>query len=172
MLVTKVFSVAALAATAMADATALTAAMNKIATQTTDLGNTVKNWKGDILGALPITAKSVELLSTINKSIKVAKDTQPLTFDEALAIATVTVDLANNVNSTLQTIIDTKPKFDKLIVLSPVVLLNLELEQDATDKFSAVVVSKVPDELKAIAQALIEPIDQSFALAIDKYRLF
>jgi hypothetical protein len=165
-------TIMALAATAIADGKAITDAMAQIKTQTADLGNTVKNWKGDLLGALPITVKSAKLLKQIKAASKVADASQPLSFDEALAVAGATGDLSTTVQSTLQTIIDTKPKFDKLVILSPVVLINLELEQDATEDFSGKVVSKVPAELQAIAKQLIQPIDEAFANAIDKYRIF
>ncbi|OAQ59593.1 antigenic cell wall galactomannoprotein [Pochonia chlamydosporia 170] len=172
MRLTPLVSIMALAATAIADGKAITDAMAKINTQTADLGTTVKNWKGDLLGALPITVKSTQLLKQIKSAAKVADKSAPLSFDEALAVAGATGDLSKTVQATLQTIVDTKPKFDKLIILSPVVLLNLELEQDATDDFSGKVVSKVPEALQAIAQGLIKPIDDAFAAAIDKYRIF
>jgi hypothetical protein len=50
-----------------------------------------------------------------------------------------------------------------------VILLNLKLEKDATDKFAAAVVSKVPAALQSLAQGLITPIDNAFNSAIAVY---
>jgi hypothetical protein len=55
------------------------------------------------------------------------------------------------------------------LIVSPVILLNLKLEKDATDKFAAAVISKVPTALQATAQGLITPIDNAFASAIAVY---
>ncbi|KAG8413561.1 hypothetical protein J3458_012636 [Metarhizium acridum] len=172
MRLTPIVSIMAFAATAIADGKAITDAMAQIKQQTADLGTTVGNWKGDLLGALPITVKSTQLLKQIRSASRTAEQSAMLSTEEALAVAGATTDLSKTVQATLQTIVDTKPKFDKLIILSPVVLLNLELEQDATDDFSSKVVSKVPGALQGIAQSLIKPIDDAFAAAIDKYRLF
>lgn len=172
MRLTPIVSIMALAATAIADGKAITDAMAKIQSQTADLGTTVTNWKGDLLGALPITVKSTKLLQQIKSGVKVAKQSANLTFDEALGVAGATTELGKVVQTSLQAIVDAKPKFDKLIILSPVVLINLELEQDATDDFSGAVVSKVPEALQGIAKQLIQPIDDAFAAAIDKFRIF
>ncbi|QPH16071.1 hypothetical protein C2857_000617 [Epichloe festucae Fl1] len=151
---------------------AITHALGLINTQTADLGSAVANWKGDLLGALPITTKSAQLLEQLRRSRRTADASRPLSTDEALAVAVATGDLSRVVQATLGTIVDNKPRFDKLLVLSPVVLLNLELQRGATADFSDAVVRKVPEGLKTIAQGLIKPIDDAFAAAIDKYKLF
>ncbi|KHN94080.1 Cell wall galactomannoprotein [Metarhizium album ARSEF 1941] len=164
--------VMALAATAIADGKAITDALTNINTQAEGLNSTVANWQGDLIGAIPITIKSTQLLTQIKKATKTASQSANLTMEEALAVAQATGKLSETVQTTLQTIVNAKPKFDKLIILSPVVLLNLELQQDATDEFSSAVVSKVPTDLRSLAQELIKPINDAFAAAIDKYRLF
>ncbi len=65
-----------------------------------------------------------------------------------------------------------KPKFDKLVVVSPVILLNLKEELQATDRFGAAVTSKVPAALQATAQGLLAPIDAAFNKAIGVYEQF
>ncbi|KAJ6445135.1 antigenic cell wall galactomannoprotein [Purpureocillium lavendulum] len=162
----------ALAGTVLADGKAIVAAMNKIKADTADLGNHVAAFKGDILGVLPIAMGSLHLLDDIKKGTKTADASAPLTTPEALELAGATGDLSKEVNKTLTAIIATKPKFDKLLVVSPIILLNLEQQQKATKDFSAKVVSKVPESLKGIAQALIKPIDDGFTQAIAKYKLF
>lgn len=63
-----------------------------------------------------------------------------------------------------------KGKFDGLLVVSPVVLLNLGLEKKATDRFGAAVVEKVPEALQGIAKGLLVPVDESFEEAIAAYK--
>ena len=54
-------------------------------------------------------------------------------------------------------------------MVSPVILLNLKEEKEATDRFGAAVVEKVPVDLQATAQALLAPIDDAFEAAIAAY---
>ncbi len=82
-----------------------------------------------------------------------------------------TITLASSVNSTITAIVAAKSKFDKLL-LSPVILLNLELEKSATDDLSAAIIEKVPTELQAIAQTLVDGIDASFDQSIAAYNPF
>lgn len=151
---------------------AISHALGLIQTQTADLGSAVANWRGDLLGALPITTKSAQLLSQLRTSTRTADASPPLSRDEALAVALATADLSQVVQATLGTIVDNKPRFDRLLILSPVVLLNLEMQRGATADFSDAVVRRVPDDFRAVAQGLIKPIDDAFAAAIDKYKLF
>ncbi|GAB0138204.1 hypothetical protein EsDP_00006445 [Epichloe bromicola] len=165
--------VMALAAPAPADGKeAITHALGLIKTQTADLGSAVTHWRGDLLGALPITAKSAELLEQLKRSRRTADASRPLSTDEAFAVAVATGDLSQVVQATLRTFVDNKPRFDKHLILSPVVLLNLRLQRDATADFSDAVVRKVPEDLKDVARGLIKPIDDAFAAAIDKYKVF
>lgn len=62
-----------------------------------------------------------------------------------------------------------KAKFDKLVVISPVVLVNLKLEKQATDRFGAAVVAKVPPQFQATALQLLSPIVAAFNTTIAYY---
>ncbi|POR35510.1 Uncharacterized protein TPAR_04291 [Tolypocladium paradoxum] len=172
MLLTNVLSVVALgAATVLADGKAIMAAMNTIKADTAHLGATVASWRGDLLGVLAIAGESFGLLDDLKKGSRTADRSAPLTQDEALAIATVTADLATEVNKTLSAIIVAKPRFDRLLIVSPIILINLEAQQKATADFSAKVVAKVPKDLQAIAQSLIQPINDAFKKAIARYQI-
>jgi hypothetical protein len=46
------------------------------------------------------------------------------------------------------------------------------LEKKTTEEFSTALISKVPAELRHVADALVAPIDTSFDKAIDVYNLF
>ncbi|UKZ66447.1 uncharacterized protein TrAtP1_007621 [Trichoderma atroviride] len=147
-------------------------ALGTITSDTTSLNTTVANFDGDPLALIKITVQSAQLLSDINKGTDTANKAANLTLDQTLAIATATLALATDVNQTITTIINTKPKFDKLLVVDPVILLNLKLEQDATRKFSAAVVAKVPEALQSVAQGLTQGIDDSFSEGIAAYEQF
>lgn len=169
MLATKVLSAAALlVTTVLADGDAIVDALGTIASDTAELNNTVLDWDGGLLGTLPIITKSTALLSGINKATKTAKSSEELSLIEAVSVALATQDLIQDVNVTLATIVDAKPKFDHLL-LSPVILLNLGLEKGATDKFSAAVKSKLPEEVADAADQLAAQIDEAFDDAIDAY---
>ncbi|KAJ9137955.1 hypothetical protein NKR23_g8787 [Pleurostoma richardsiae] len=170
MLATTLFSaVIFIIPVALADGAAIVSALSVIAVDTAALNNTVITWDGGLLGALPIVTESATLLKDINKATDIAKSSANLSLIETVNVAVATQALIQDVNLTLTTIIAAKPKFDHLL-LSPVTLLNLELEKDATDKFSAVVASKVPAELVAAAQALAGQIDDEFDEAIGVYK--
>ncbi|KAL0935809.1 antigenic cell wall [Colletotrichum truncatum] len=152
----------------IADGAAIVAAMDEIAAQNTLLGDTVAAWDGGLFGTLPIIVDSTKLLIKINEATKVAEESEPLNLIEAITVAQSTQKLAGGVDTTLGNVVDAKPKFDKLL-LSPIILLNLKLEKDATDKFSAAVIEKVPESLQAVAKNLVAQIDTAFDNAIDAY---
>lgn len=83
-------------------------------------------------------------------------------------MAQATQGLVSDVQSTLATIVAAKPKFAKLL-LTPVILLNLVTEKDATDKFSAAVIAKVPTAQQALAKSIVAPVDTAFESAISAY---
>jgi hypothetical protein len=159
-------------ALAQTDPNPILTALGTITSDTTSLNTTVANYDGDPLNLIKITIQSAQLLTAINQGTDTANKAANLTLDQTLAIATATIALATDVNQTITTIINTKPEFDKLLVVDPVILLNLKLEQDATRKFSAAVVSKVPEALQAIAQGLTQGIDDSFSEGIAVYEQF
>lgn len=162
---------AILASTVVADGQAIADAVGVINTVTLDLQSAVNKWKGDLLGTLPIIVKSTELLADINNGTKTAKASAPLEPLEAITVALAINTLSGSVNSTLTTIISKKPQFDKLL-LSPVILLNLELEKSASDKLGAAIAEKVPENLKPGAAQLQATLDSYFDTAINAYKKF
>jgi hypothetical protein len=170
MLLSKVFALAGLASTALASGASIIAAMDSISNSTKALNKTIASWDGRVLGVCPIVVKSTQLLLDIKNGTEVAHASANLTFSEAVQVASATTSLATVVNSTLTTIIKAKSKFDKLL-LSPVILVTLELQKGATDDFSAAVIEKVPASLQATAKGLVKPISDAFSKAIDKYSL-
>ncbi|KAH8895837.1 hypothetical protein GQ53DRAFT_761588 [Thozetella sp. PMI_491] len=172
MFVTKaLIPLAALASTVLADGASIGAALGNINNITNTLQATVAAWDGNLFGTLPITIQSAELLAAINDGTKVAKASDVLDINGVLTVASATISLASSVNTTITTLIAAKPKFDKLL-LSPVILINLELEKKATDDFSAAIIEKIPTDFQAIAQSLVDGIDASFDQGIDKFNPF
>ncbi|KAF4451324.1 antigenic cell wall [Fusarium albosuccineum] len=160
--------IVALAGSVLASGDTITAAIDDIANATLALNKTIATWPRTLIGTLPIITKSTELLAEIHKGTKVARASEPLSFDETLQVAQATINLAADVNTTLETVIRAKPDFDRLL-LSPVILLNLKLQQDASEDFSSAVIEKVPEELQGNAETLTKGIDDSFVKAIKKY---
>lgn len=150
-------------------ATQIPAAIDTITKDTVALNETVAHWNGLPLSLLGIVGKSNSLLNDIKKGTKTAKASDPLTFDEALNVATVTVDLATDVHQTLDTIVRSKPRFDVYLIVSPILKKVLKDQKAATVDFSNAVVSKVPADLQAVAKNLIQPIYDDFDKAIAAY---
>ncbi|KAK3389187.1 hydrophobic surface binding protein A-domain-containing protein [Podospora didyma] len=161
----------ALAATVLGDYTAIVASISDINKSTLKLQTNVNNWKGNLLGTLPIISESTALLEAIKKGTKTSKASEALNFTGALYVAEGTISLANSVNATMTALIAAKPKFNKLL-LGPIILVNLGLQKSATDDFSAAILTKVPADLKAVAESLIAPIDKALEKAIDEFRHF
>jgi hypothetical protein len=161
---------------ALADGAAIVAAMTTISDATIALNNTVASFPSnplaDLLDVGPLLTDSITLLNDINAATHTAQSSANLTVLEAISVAQSTLSLASTVESTLNTIIAAKSKFDKLLVVSPVILLNLKEEKAATDKFGTAVTSKVPAALQATASSLLTPIDDAFTNAIGIYESF
>ena len=91
---------------------------------------------------------------------------------EAIGLAGKIQALSSTVTSTLDTTVDAKSKFDKLLIVSTIVLLNLKQQRSATVDFGDAVTAKVPVELQPVAQNLQAPILAAFDEAIDAYNPF
>lgn len=125
-----------------------------------------------LAGVIPLLIDSTSLLEDINSGTKIASSSANLTVSETLKIASATIALVTDVQSLLKTIVNAKPKFDALLLVSPVVLINLKQQKSATDQFSAAVVGKVPVMFQDFAKGLVAPIDTAFDAAIEKYKTF
>lgn len=170
-----ILPIALLATTVVADGASILAAMAKISSDTSKLNATISNFHGGLIGlgeSIPILIQSTTLLHDINQGTKTATASAELTFDETIQVAGATADLVKGVQSSLQTIVDTKPEFDQLLVISPVILINLEQQKAATDKFSKAVIAKLPEQFRAIAESITAPIDVAFDDAIATYKKF
>jgi len=167
-----ILTLALLSSTVLADGASILAAMSKVANATVALNETVTNFPSGLAGladVLPLLVGSITLLSDINQGISVAQASANLTLTETVEVASATTSLVSGVQSTLLNIENSKPKFDALLLVSPVLLLNLKLEKEATDKFSAAIISKLPAAFASLAESLTAPIDTAFDAAIADY---
>ncbi|KFY87240.1 hypothetical protein V500_07043 [Pseudogymnoascus sp. VKM F-4518 (FW-2643)] len=170
-----ILPIALLASTVVADGAAILAAMTKISAATSKLNGTIADFHGGLIGlgeTIPILIQSTTLLNDIKEGTKTADASAELTVDETIQVAGATSNLVAGVQSSLKTIVATKPEFDELLVISPVILINLEQQKSATDKFSKAVVAKLPEQFRSIAEGLIAPIDVAFDEAIATYKKF
>ncbi|KAK1755461.1 hydrophobic surface binding protein A-domain-containing protein [Echria macrotheca] len=169
-LITLLTPLALLITTALAEAT-IVDALAAVNGQTLQLQNAVTSWHGDLLGLLPITKQSTDVLLETNKGTRAAKKSAPLDALGALGVAEATVTLTQSVNSSLSPLIAAKPKFDRLKV-SPLILVSLGLQKKATEDMSAAILDKVPADLRGVAEGLVAPIAASFELAVDAFHPF
>lgn len=164
----KLFPLALLASTVLADGASILEAIGKIANDTLQLNSTVASWSGDVLGTLPIIAVSTALLADINSGTQTAEASANLTMADTLDVAQATITLVADVQSALGTLIAAREKFIRLL-LAPVIEIDLQLEKSATDKFSAAVISKVPATYQGFAEIIVAPVDIAFDYAIGNY---
>jgi hypothetical protein len=156
--------------TSSSDQPTIVEALTTVNQTTTKLGTTVASWQGSILGTVPILAESTALLIQVKQGTDAAEASAPLDVPGTLAVATATNALVKSVNATLAAIVGAKGKFDRLL-LSPLIAVNLGLQRKATAEMSESVIAKVPEGLRELARGLVKPIDESFGVAVEAYRL-
>ncbi|KAK7740450.1 hypothetical protein SLS53_005291 [Cytospora paraplurivora] len=152
----------------LADGISINGAITAIQNATSVLSNTVAAWNGDILGAVPIITQSTSLLKFIDDGIAIAKASAILSETEAVSVGIATTTLATTINALLVVVVDAKAKFDR-VLLTPVILLNLEQEKSATSLFSSAVVGKLSEGSVATGQQLFSQITAAFGSAIGSY---
>lgn len=156
------------ASTAAASGADIVNALSNVDSETQTLQSIVEDWSGGLLSSIPIVTQSAHVLSAIHDGTDTAENSDPLTTDEALSIATAVSTLATTVNGTMTALINKHGDF-KHLLLAPIVLLDLKAQKSASDEMSSAIIAKVPTALQAIAQNLAAPIDASFAQAIDVF---
>lgn len=159
-----------LAATTTSTPPSIVDALTTVNRTTTKLGSAVTSWHGTLLGTVPILAESTALLVQVKQGADAAEASAPLDVPGALAVATAAGALVNSVNATLAAIVDAKPRFERLL-LAPLIAVDLGLQRRATAEMSEKVIAKVPEALRELARGLVKPIDESFGVAVEAYRL-
>ncbi|KAG4440772.1 hypothetical protein IFR05_003759 [Cadophora sp. M221] len=160
----------------LADGASISAAIDNISAAAAKLNETVAGFPDNpILGLTDIgdlLVDSTAALKSIKQGTKVAEASGNLTVLEAFGLAGKISSLSTTVQSTLDTTVAAKPRFDKLLIVSPIVLLNLKQQRSATVDFGDAVTEKIPVELQPIAKNLQAPILAALDKAIAAYKTF
>ncbi|KAM3510920.1 hypothetical protein MY11210_005458 [Beauveria gryllotalpidicola] len=159
----KLLALAALATTALAD---IKGALGTIGSATVQLNRTVTSYRGGLLGLVPITTDALCLLNDIYQGTRIARASAPLSYEAALDIAGATGTLANDVNDVIDNLVRAKPKFDALLIVTPIIKVTIEQEREATQGLCREILAKIPKELADIAAILVKQIDDKFAEGI------
>ncbi|OAA42529.1 antigenic cell wall galactomannoprotein [Beauveria brongniartii RCEF 3172] len=162
----KLLTLAALATTAVAD---IKGCLETIAASTVQLDKSVTSYQGGLLGLVPITTDALCLLNDINQCTSTARASAPLDYEAALDIAGATGTLADNVNTVIDDLVRAKPKFDRLLIVTPIIKVTVEQEREATKELCKQILAKIPKELADIAAILIKQIDDKFAEGIKAF---
>ncbi|KAH7377584.1 hypothetical protein BKA64DRAFT_767383 [Cadophora sp. MPI-SDFR-AT-0126] len=134
----------------------------KCHTKAIKLNTTVASWKGDAFGLqVPPSGRR----SFCHQSFRATLSRGGCHHPRARTL----VEDAKNV---LSTTVTAKPRFDKLLIASPVVLQILQIPKDdraAAKDLKQAVTEKVPAEFQEVATSITAPKDPAFAAAIKKY---
>lgn len=159
----------ALAATVLADVKTISDSLKTITKDLVALDGTITKFDGQIFSALPILGASSKLEGSLKSGASTAKDSPPLSYDDTLVIADLVGVLAGDAKKTIDDLVSQKPKFDKLFIVSPIVLSTTKKLRAATANFSEAVIDKVPQELNTVAKNLVKGIDDDFVRGVNAY---
>ncbi|KAM3522235.1 hypothetical protein NHJ13051_005797 [Beauveria bassiana] len=162
MLLSKLVAPVALAATVLADGAAVNTALKTVDKSINALTATLTGFSGNIFGSLPVLGASLKLKSDIQKATKAASSSQDLTSDETLSLAETVGTIITDATKSIDAFIAVKPKFDKLLILTPIAAGQIKDLKTATVALGDAIVSKVPAELKDISSQLIGQINAQF----------
>ncbi|KAH9809532.1 Antigenic cell wall [Teratosphaeria destructans] len=169
---TTLLAIGSFAVSALADGAAIVHCLNTITGATANLNNTVLEFyyaEIGLLELLPVVSAQETLLNDVKDGTKTAQASADLSNLESIAVYGATQALVAAVNQTLTTLELAKPKFDGLLLVSPIILQDLQTDKKASDQLSAAIISKVPTELQAFAQQAVAPLDAKFLEAITVY---
>ncbi|KAM0668065.1 hypothetical protein ACQRIU_001627 [Beauveria bassiana] len=162
MLLSKLVAPVALAATVLADGAAVNTALKTVDKSINALTATLTGFSGNIFGSLPVLGASLKLKSDIQKATKAASSSQDLTSDETLSLAETVGTIITDATKSIDAFIAVKPKFDKLLILTPIAAGQIKDLKTATVALGDAIVSKVPAELKDISSQLTGQINAQF----------
>ncbi|OAA57820.1 Cell wall galactomannoprotein [Cordyceps fumosorosea ARSEF 2679] len=159
----------ALAATVLADGAAVNSALQTVDDGINALTAALNGFSGDIFGALPVLGASMTLKSDIDKASGVANNSQPLTSDDALALASTVNTIITDSTKSIDAFIAVKPKFDKLYIVTPIASGQIKDLKAATVTLGNAIIAKVPADFKDVATQLVGQINAQFDRGIAAY---
>ncbi|TQV92990.1 hydrophobic surface binding protein A domain-containing protein [Cordyceps javanica] len=169
MLLSNLVAPIALAATVLADGAAINSALKTVDTSINSLTASLTGFSGDIFGSIPILGASLALKSNIEKANKVANDSQPLTSDDTLSLADTVNIIITDATKSIDAFIAVKPKFDKLVIVTPIATGQIKDLKKATAALGDAIIAKVPADFKDVATQLVGQINEQFDRGIAAY---
>ncbi|KAL5041980.1 hypothetical protein BDW71DRAFT_211656, partial [Aspergillus fruticulosus] len=148
------------------DSAAIVSKIAEINTQILALGSDIAAYTGGDTSA--IEESSTQLIAAIDSGTEIVLAGDALTSIEALDLVTPILDLTSNVDTTIAALIDKK----NLVVAAgsgPSVYTQLTAQLTAANAFAEALSSKVPAELKDVADELSAGIRTSIQKGIDAY---
>lgn len=139
--------------------------IKEIQNLTVEMASVVKDWKGDVLDALAITAASNSLIESIESGTKTAIDSDKMSVRKAIKVKRATKELVVVIKSSLGTITDSKLLFDHA-GLTSIMISRLEKTKKAADDLITAIVDKLPRVGKRIGRKLGRQIGAAFDSAI------
>lgn len=127
------------------------------------------DWDGQLQTAIPLLENDMKLQDCIKAATDVAKKTEPLSVDDTLEIAPIAVNLTDESKATVDTLIDIKPKLDKIMVGSTITLENFKSIRGEVVDFGKALIPKIAAETRDVAKTLIQSVDDNLARGIKAF---
>lgn len=169
MLLSKIITPLALAATVLADGAAINTALQTIDKDINALTSSLKSFSGDIFGALPILFATTTLKNAIDQGTKVANSSQALSSDDTVGLANTVGTIITDATASIDAFIADKPAFDKLLIVSPIAVGLVKGLKTATSSLGDAIIAKVPADFKDVATQLVGQINDQFDRGIAAY---
>ena len=169
MLLSKIVSPLALAATVLADGAAINAALQTIDKDINALTSSLKGFSGDIFATLPILGATTTLNNAIKQGTKVANSSQALTSDDTVGLANTVGTIITDTTTAIDAFIADKPAFDKLYIVSPIAVGLVKGLKTSTADLGDAIIAKVPADFKDVATQLVGQINDQFDRGIAAY---
>lgn len=169
MLLTTFLAPVAFAATVLADGAAINNALKTVDTDIKALTSSLKGFSGNIFATLPILGATTKLNKSIKSATGITNDSGPLTSDETLALADTTNIIITDTKASIDAVIEVKPQFDKLYIVSPITAGLMKQLKTSTGELGDAIIAKVPQDFKEVATELIGEINKQFDRGLEAY---
>lgn len=169
MLLSKIVSPLALAATVLADGAAIDAALQTIDKDIKALTSSLKGFSGDIFATLPILGATTTLNNAIKQGTKVANSSQALSSDDTVGLANTVGTIITDATASIDAFIADKPAFDKLYIVSPIAVGLVKGLKTSTVDLGDAIIAKVPADFKEVATQLVGQINDQFDRGVAAY---
>lgn len=144
---------------------AIVEGIKEIQGSTEEMASVVKNWDGDVLAALPITAASNAVMEAIKSGTETANKSKKMGVGKAIKVKRATKELLKVLESSLGTITSTKALFDHA-GLTSIMRSRLEETKEAADALIGAIVEKLPKVGRKTGRKLGRKIAAAFDSAI------